>query len=153
MGESCWVDGIQLPHEDAAERALLGAVLICGDLFGHVWEALRVDAFYRERHRLIFRALASLWFRGSALDLVLLCAELRRRGWLDRVGGAGYVASLVVGVPRSANWRHYAGLILEAWWRRRVLDGAFVLVEAALRGDVDSVTASSAALAAVVRAR
>jgi replicative DNA helicase len=100
-----------LPHNLDAERSVLGAILIENRALSQAQEILTDADFYRQGHRTIFRLMSDLNERQAAIDLITLKEELERAGTLETVGGAPYVASLVDGVPRSANVEHYAKIV------------------------------------------
>lgn len=104
--------GRTLPHNLDAERAVLGALLLNNAIFADASRVLRPEHFYRDAHRRIYAAMVACLDRpGGAVDFVLLREALVRRGELEEVGGAVYVAQLVDGVPRTTNVRHYAGIV------------------------------------------
>src|SRR3990167_3347397 len=97
-----------LPHALEAERSILGVVLVHNAAFARIASTLTAADFYREPHRLIWAAMASLIDeQHSAVDLVTLKEALATRGVLDEVGGPAYIASLADGVPRSTNIAYY----------------------------------------------
>ena len=102
-----------LPHNTEAERTVLGAVLVDNAAFNSAAEVLTRDDFYREAHRRIFEAMATLSERSQAIDLVTLKDELTRGAALEAVGGAAYLASLVDGVPRITNVEQWSRIIKE----------------------------------------
>ncbi len=57
--------------------------------------SLTPEAFYMERHRLIFRAIADLRTAGEAPGLIVVTDRLRQTGKLDQAGGAAYLTSLM----------------------------------------------------------
>src|SRR5271169_4336106 len=89
-----------LPHNTEAERTVLGAVLVDNAAFNSAAEILGREDFYRESHRRIFEAMATLAERSQPIDLVTLKDELVRSASLEAVGGAAYLGSLLDGVPR-----------------------------------------------------
>jgi len=102
-----------LPHNAEAERTVLGAVLVDNQAFNSAAEILGREDFYREAHRRIFAAMASLAERSQPIDLVTLKDELARQSALEAVGGPAYLASLVDGVPRMTSVEHWSRLIKE----------------------------------------
>src|SRR5260221_5223344 len=69
--------------------------------------------------------------RSTAIDPVTLKEELIRRGDLDAVGGPAYIASLVDGVPRSANVEYYARIVKEKAILRNLIDAGSRIVDTA----------------------
>src|SRR5256886_6717579 len=86
--------GRQIPWSNEAEQAVLGAMLLDQDAALKAAEVLDDAMFYREGHRLLFRAMLALTERGDVIDPVTLRDELMRRGDLDRAGGMEYLGGL-----------------------------------------------------------
>ncbi len=122
-----------LPHSEEAERSVLGAVLLDNQQFHRAQELLTAELFYFARHQKIFTALESLSEAGGVFDLVTLKDELLRTGDLEACGGAAYLASLVDGVPRSANVEHYAKIVRDRSIRRDLVRSAQQILESALK--------------------
>jgi replicative DNA helicase len=110
------------PHNNEAEVATLGAILLNNDSLGRVVAFIRSRDFYRNAHREIFDAIVQLSERGEEIDLITLTQELRNLAKLDAVGGAGYVSSLTSAVPTSANVEYYARIVREMSVRRRLIE-------------------------------
>jgi replicative DNA helicase len=102
-----------LPHNAEAERTVLGAVLVDGTAFNSAAEILTRDDFYREGHRRIFAAMASLAERSATIDPVTVKDELVRGAALEAVGGAAYLAGLMDGMPRIVNVEAWSRIIKE----------------------------------------
>ena len=69
--------------------------------------------------------------RGEAIDFVTLKNALLRSDELDTVGGPGYIASLVDGVPRSTNVETYARIVKEKAALRNLIFSANKIAAAA----------------------
>ena len=100
--------GRQAPQSHEAEQAVLGAMLLDQDAALKAAELLDDTMFYREGHRLLFRAMIALTERGDVIDPVTLRDELMRRGDLDRAGGMEYLGALIDVVPTAANVEYHA---------------------------------------------
>jgi replicative DNA helicase len=101
------------PQNIDAEQAVLGAVLLDPDVVHRVADLVRSEDFYQEAHRLIYETILSLDDAGTPIDVITLVAGLRKEGYLERAGGATYIASLLDGVPTTAHAEHYARLVAE----------------------------------------
>ncbi|GHT97890.1 replicative DNA helicase [Spirochaetia bacterium] len=110
------------PHDDEAERATLGALLLNGDAIETVRQFLQSDNFSTMANKLVFKAIFSLYKDGHPADIITVMEELRHAGDLDRSGGPAYVASLTNGVPSSVNVEHYAKIVLDRSVRRSLLN-------------------------------
>jgi len=109
------------PHNEEAEQAVLGAMLLSRDAIAKVIEILQADSFYYEHHSIIFRVIVELFERGLPVDLVSVTEELRSRNLLERVGGSVYVASLLDVVPTAANVEYYANIVSEKALLRKLI--------------------------------
>jgi replicative DNA helicase len=121
-----------LPHSDEAERSVLGSVLLDNTQYHKARELLSPDSFYSNRHQKVFRAFERLMETGIALDLVTLKSELERAQELESCGGPAYLATLVDGVPRSANVGHYAKIVKEKEVLRQLIQSAQSIASQAL---------------------
>ena len=109
------------PHNDDAERAVIGAMLIDESAITVAQQYLRPDDFYSPRHRKIFEAALSLFTSGIRPDLLTLSTELEQKGRLDESGGNDYIASLTHVVPSSANTEYYAQIVQNHSLRRGLI--------------------------------
>ena len=78
-----------------------------------VAESLSAEDFYRDTHRLIYKAALTLYDKGQEVDVVTLSAQLERDGVLERAGGREFIHTLAEFVPAAANAAHYAGIVRE----------------------------------------
>ena len=101
------------PHDLEAEQSVLGAMLVNPNAITAVAESLAADDFYRDSHRLIYRAVLALFEKGEEVDVVTISAQLEREAVLERVGGREFVHTLAEFVPAAANAAHYAGIVRE----------------------------------------
>jgi replicative DNA helicase len=130
-----------VPHSVDAERSVLGAILLENTAINRAQEILAEDDFYRDPHRRIFKVMAVLSERATAIDPVTVKEELVKCGDLEAVGGPAYIASLLDGVPHSSNIEHYAKIVREKAVLRRLIDAGGEIVKTAYEGsrDVDEI--------------
>jgi len=130
-----------VPHSVEAERSVLGAILIENTAINRAQEILAEGDFYRDPHRRIFKVMAALSERATAIDPVTVKEELVRSGDLEAVGGPAYIASLLDGVPHSSNIEHYAKIVREKAVLRRLIDAGGEIVKTAYEAsrDVDEI--------------
>lgn len=117
------------PHDLDAEASVLGAVLLDRAAFDEVAAVLRTDDFYREQHRAIWSAMLELRDRNEPIDLVTLTAALRAQNRLEDAGGVSYLAEIANFTPTSANVRHYARIVKETSFRRRLIRAGMQISE------------------------
>src|SRR5256884_1127745 len=121
--------GRQTPWSNEAEQAVLGAMLLDQDAALKAAELLDDTMFYREAHRLLFRAMVALTERGDVIDPVTLRDELVRRGDLDRAGGMEYLGSLIDVVPTAANVDYHARIVRDKAVLRRLVEAATSIIQ------------------------
>ena len=105
-------------HNDEAEVATLGAVLMDTEALPAIIHLVRPEDFYKGAHQRIYQAVLALFDRGQSIDLITLSEELRARGTLELCGGPAYVSRLTSAVPTSANVEFYARIVQATSIRR-----------------------------------
>ena len=126
--------GRQAPWSNEAEQAVLGAMLLDQDAALKAAELLDDTMFYREGHRLLYRAMTALTERGDVIDPVTLREELGKRGDLDRAGGMEYLGSLIDVVPTAANIEYHARIVRDKALLRRLIEAATSIAQEAYEG-------------------
>ncbi len=112
------------PQNLEAETAVLGSMLLEEDALVTAVELLEESAFYKDAHRKLFSAMVGLYRNNVAVDLVTLTDELKRRSWLEEVGGPIYIAGLTGVVPTAANVEHYCHIVKEKAILRALIKAA-----------------------------
>ena len=125
------------PHNNDAEMATLGALLLDSEALAIVLRYLRADDFYKLAHQKIFTAIVGLFNEGRGVDLLTLTDELRSEGSLESAGGTAYVSTLTSVVPTSANVEYYAKIVQENSIRRLLLKIAGEMVSSAHDDSLD----------------
>jgi len=96
----------ELPHDDVAEKTLLGTCLIDAKEAANIISAIDEEDFYAEnmKNRLIYRAMRKLYESGVSIDVTTVFSQLQNTKDDERVGGLDYLVSLcdnVVSLSRS----------------------------------------------------
>ena len=110
-----------LPQNPDAERAVLGSILLSSNAFYRVIGTVDIEDFFKEANRQIFAAMRELAEQSRLIDTLTIKEELYRRGQLEAIGGAAYVASLTDMVPDIANVERYARIVKEKSIMRRLI--------------------------------
>ncbi|HVA17048.1 MAG TPA: replicative DNA helicase [Candidatus Dormibacteraeota bacterium] len=114
-----------LPSNEAAERAVLGAILVENKDRDIAFDLLQPEHFFLPQHQRLFRTLATMREAGKCADALMLDDKLRRDGELEDVGGSEYIAQLITGVPRVSNVEHYIRLVRDKSIQREVIRAAY----------------------------
>ena len=109
------------PHDDDAEMAVLGGMLMSKDAIGEVSQMIDVADFYQPKHQTIYEAIITLFSASQPVDAVLVANELLKSGDLEKIGGTDYLHSLVASVPTAANATYYAEIVHQRAILRNVI--------------------------------
>lgn len=105
-------DTILPPHDIEAEKAVLGAIMLNGDLFWNASSMLRDEDFFLESHRVIWRAIFNIAVDGTeSIDILTIRAYLDRIGSLESAGGSITLSRMIDGIPRYSNIDYYVKII------------------------------------------
>ncbi|MDR2890101.1 MAG: replicative DNA helicase [Alistipes sp.] len=113
--------GIVPPQAVELEEAILGALMLEKDSVIAVQEYLTADAFYKEAHRTIFRAIEKLSAELSPIDLYTVTERLRKEGDLKAVGGPTFLAELTQRVGSAAHVEYHAKIIAQKYVQRELI--------------------------------
>ncbi len=107
-------DALRLPpYSEEAEQSVLGGLMLDNSTWDHIADIIREEDFYRQDHRLVFRAINELADRNDPFDVVTLSEVLDKNGKLDDAGGLAFLGGLVRDTPSAANIKAYAEIVRE----------------------------------------
>ena len=117
------------PHNDDAEKSVLGALMQDKDALLDSMEILKPDDFFNESHKLIFMAVTALCQQNTPVDILTVINELNKQQSLEMAGGRAYVFSLPSMVPSTVNAAQYARIVSEKSILRKLISAASGIVE------------------------
>jgi replicative DNA helicase len=111
------------PQNLEAEESVLGAMMVSEGAIAPVVLDVRLgeEDFYRERHRIVFRAIKRLYERSDPVDSISVAELLTQTGELAEAGGREAVTQLPNAVPAPGNARHYGQIVKQNALLRRLL--------------------------------
>ncbi|MDQ3728479.1 MAG: replicative DNA helicase [Actinomycetota bacterium] len=111
------------PQNLEAEESVLGAMMVSETAVASVIVDVHLTDgdFYRERHRIIFRAIHILHSKGEPVDALTVTEQLTQLGDLTEAGGKELVSGLASTVPVAGNADHYARIVKANSMLRRLL--------------------------------
>ena len=128
---------VAMPHNNDAERAVLGAMLIDNNAIDQVAVQVSADDFYNTPNSRMFGVIGGMWKLGEPVDQVTVVEALSEAGKLNEAGGASYVAELASETATSANVGAYVEIVKKNAAHR----GMIVLgQQMAAGGHIDSAT-------------
>jgi replicative DNA helicase len=121
------------PHSNEAEQSLLGAILLAG--IDRVAGMVSEDDFYREVHRLIYRACVEIDAAGERVDNVTVLEWFKRQSATDRIDNGAYLTMLANETPGPTNMRGWAKIIREKALLRGLINLGGEISDRALSGE------------------
>ena len=109
------------PQAPELEEAVLGALMLEKDAFSIISDILKPESFYEETHQSIFGAIYNLAMQQKPVDVLTVVEELKRRGELESVGGAIYVAELTDKVASAAHVEYHSRIIAQKYLARQLI--------------------------------
>lgn len=109
------------PQNLEAEQMLLGALMDASGNFAEALAIVSADDFYREGHRLIFRAMQDLFHAGEPIEPITVIEQLTKSGTLDNAGGKEAILDIVETAYIAASYRTYGEIVHNAATQRRLL--------------------------------
>ncbi len=128
----------EMPHDDHAERSVLGSIFVKPASWFEVSE-LHTDEFMLPGHREIWDAVTAIAKRGGPHGDVVAVADEMGPALKKLNGGLMYLSGLANDVPTAENVRHYADIVRGKATQRRVIATCAEIASTA-RGAVHSVT-------------
>lgn len=112
------------PQNIEAEKALLGSVMIRGEVMHDLVDIVKEASFYSNQHKSIWATLFELHSKGTPIDMLSVSARLKEKNLLDQAGGMSYLTEIVNSVPSSTNAEHYGEIVQKKHVMRELLRAA-----------------------------
>jgi replicative DNA helicase len=119
------VSGVKIPpHSIEAEQAVLGGLLLHSAGYWEISDVLVESDFYRNDHRLIWRAIIELMEDDGSVDVLTVGRTLENMGDATRGLDVSYLAELAENTPGVSNLRAYAEIVRERSTLRQLISAA-----------------------------
>ncbi len=119
---SSLVYGKIAPQAPELEAAVLGAIMLEPQALADVIEVCQTpDCFYSDANQRIYAAIRRMFDKGTRIDFMTVCEELRKSSELELVGGSFYVTNLTRDVVSSANIIEHARIVVEKYIMRELI--------------------------------
>lgn len=126
----------ELPHDLLAEKALVGSLIIDGEVFDEISNLkLKPEHFFDKRHGFLFDVITDLSLNNRPIDYVTVCSKLSERGRLEEMGGQSWILSVVEDQASSANIYSYAKIVKDKYSMREIIRTAQRVVQLGLTHD------------------
>ncbi len=111
------------PHDLAAEAAVLGSLILEGEMLPGV-DHLRSADFWSQPHAWVYEACQLVAERREGVTQITVAHELAMADRLESIGGLAFLNTLVGGTPTSVYAEHYAAIVAKCATLRRLQDAA-----------------------------
>ncbi|MCK4248919.1 MAG: hypothetical protein KAX15_03990 [Candidatus Omnitrophica bacterium] len=111
-----------LPHDEQAEKTVLGEILI-GGIVSYAKE-LQPGDFYTDKHQVIFKAMQALQAQNEPIDLITLGNYLEnkiKKAELDKMGGAVYLTDLADQAISTSSMPAHVKIVKEESIKRQII--------------------------------
>ncbi len=109
-------------YSDEAEHALLGALMLDGELFDSITSSVNTADFHDPENAALYQVMLDLHATGAPVDPVTLHDF---KPYLPSGGTTiAYAAELAKNTPSTANWKAYARTVAERAVLRRLVEAA-----------------------------
>jgi len=109
------------PHDEEAEKSVLGAILIDKDAIVDIAVVLRPEMFYDDGNGKIYEAMVTLYENRDPIDALTVANWLKEEKLLEKIGGRSYLASLSNAVPVASHSVKYAQIVREKYIKRMLI--------------------------------
>ncbi len=110
------------PQAPELEAAVLGAIMLEPQALADVIEVCQTpDCFYSDANQRIYSAIRRMFDKGTRIDFMTVCEELRKSSELELVGGSFYVTNLTRDVVSSANIIEHSRIVVEKYIMRELI--------------------------------
>jgi replicative DNA helicase len=118
-----------LPQSIEAEQSVIGSMIIDKNAIAKVLEGLEEEDFYRDGHKVIYRAILEMFRNDIAIDLLTIFEYLKSTDMLERAGGVTYITELSSSMPTTANLSAYIKIVSDKSTLRRLIKASTAIIE------------------------
>lgn len=108
------------PQAIEFEEAILGAIMLEKEAFDKA-AFLKPEYFYVDNHQYIFECCVELNQNNLPIDMLTVTELLKKKGYLDIVGGLYTLAKLTSKVSSAANVEYHAAIVNEKYNLREII--------------------------------
>jgi replicative DNA helicase len=125
------------PHDNEAEEAVIGSLLVDGEAIHEVATDLKPDDFFGERNKWIYEACLALYQRNEGINEITVARELAHDERLEKIGGGAYLSHLISIVPTPFHIKYYGGIVNRLALMRRLISAGGEITRIGFRADAD----------------
>jgi replicative DNA helicase len=113
-----------IPYDMESEQASLGGVLMDSRRMVDLLAVVSCADYFILRNQYVLNSMVALKDRKEPIDILTVSKELEARGQLGDVGGDMYLGQLIGACPDPSSVEHYAALVANKAYDRRLLSAS-----------------------------
>lgn len=125
-----------LPYDESAEAAVLSAIMNDYTTVAKSVVQIKEEYFNKPQHRVIFRAMRSLFENQMSIDTITLQNQLESSGQLEKAGGKDYLSELYDYVVSGAHFDYHVKIVTDKYLLRELILTANKIIQKAYEGDL-----------------
>ena len=110
-----------LPHNDEAERAVIGSMVMDADAVVTASEMITGDDFYQRKYGILFDTMVEMNNKNIPVDLITLQEALKTKDVPEELASVEFLSDLLNSVSVSVNIKQYAQLVADKAALRRMI--------------------------------
>ena len=132
-----------MPCNLEAEQYVLGAMIFNNDCVPDVMSALRIEDFFLEQHRVIYKAMLEISNKAEPIDFVTLKSQLALN--FDIVGGIEYLTKIRLMVSTISNLKYHIKIVKDKAILRKLIDAGSNIVSISYeqKGEVSDIISAA----------
>ncbi|MDE5873901.1 MAG: replicative DNA helicase, partial [Lachnospiraceae bacterium] len=99
------------PHNNDAEKSVIGAMLMDRDVISDVADLLSREDFYNAQYGILFENMVELYNEGRPVDLVTLSDRLKMKDVPEDICSPSFIGEIMSDVVTSANAKNHAQIV------------------------------------------
>lgn len=108
------------PHNADIEASILGGILLDPLAMDAIHHRVEVKMFFVSKHRIVYKAIKTLYDKEQPTDLLLVSAHLQDNNELEVIGGISFLAHLIDVTPSAVNIDKYVNVLVEKYLSRQI---------------------------------
>ena len=109
------------PHNNDAEKSVIGAMLMDRDVISDVADLLSREDFYNAQYGILFENMVELYNEGRPVDLVTLSDRLKMKDVPEDICSPAFIGEIMSEVVTSANAKNHAQIVQDKAVLRRLI--------------------------------
>ena len=109
------------PHDNNAERSVVGSMLMDRDAISEVSAILTKEDFYNAQFGLLFEAMVDLYNEGKPVDEIILGEKLREKGAPEEIYSMSYLGEILANISTAAFVKSYAAIVKDKSYLRKMI--------------------------------